>query len=317
MAFNFSDLQQQIQQSINNQWQIISKMKEWWLDPAKDVQYQIYDPNGNLQTITVPNRAKIVNDVPTILQSQMSKTVYVDQVNGDDNNDGSQARPFKTLQKAVTSVPTGGSCEIVLLSDYTLNFDEIVFIYKRSVNLILNGRTLSTSYGDGSVSSFAKKGIFLIIEALLYITVGDGKIVVPKNNTGKPIEPTSYGLINISGISPNANLFIHIGSLKGGNWCEIYSDSLISVHEWSNSRPGFFSVGIYPHYNRTLYLDDVYCSFINAKGAPFSLYAFIRNDNFTGYIKRGSSTISVNDAVVGIIRDSNGVPRNILSNIVL
>ncbi len=49
----------------------------------------------------------------------ITRTLYVDQTAGSDENLGTAASPFKTLQRAIDVTPAGGRCEIWLLSDYT------------------------------------------------------------------------------------------------------------------------------------------------------------------------------------------------------
>lgn len=46
---------------------------------------------------------------------------HVDQINGDDANDGSADAPLKSLKEAENRAPVGGDLRIVLLSDYDLH----------------------------------------------------------------------------------------------------------------------------------------------------------------------------------------------------
>jgi hypothetical protein len=52
---------------------------------------------------------------------ETTRNWYVDQVNGLDTNAGTQAAPFKTVNKAIAATPNSGVCGIVLLSDYILD----------------------------------------------------------------------------------------------------------------------------------------------------------------------------------------------------
>ncbi|KZL17212.1 hypothetical protein PsWM33_05412 [Pseudovibrio sp. WM33] len=56
---------------------------------------------------------KILNIAP-----ELQRTFYVDAVNGDNSNDGSQDAPLRTLRKAADRVPRQGRGHIHLLSDY-------------------------------------------------------------------------------------------------------------------------------------------------------------------------------------------------------
>lgn len=71
MSIDFSQIQQSINRLLLNSSQSISKLKELSIDPARDVQIQYYDQNGNLQTITVPNLMKVLDTVQTNINSYM------------------------------------------------------------------------------------------------------------------------------------------------------------------------------------------------------------------------------------------------------
>lgn len=53
--------------------------------------------------------------VPGTIRSEMHKSVYVDSINGDDNNAGASPQSaMKTIQSAIYSIPHGGFAEILL-----------------------------------------------------------------------------------------------------------------------------------------------------------------------------------------------------------
>jgi hypothetical protein len=74
---------------------------------------------------------------------------------------------------------------------------------------------------------------------------------------------------------------------------------------------------LFPHYNRILNLYGSNSYYVDFQGAVGGIYSVIYNDGFSGYIRRNEVNISVKDAITGIIRDGNGVPRNVISNIIL
>ena len=49
-----------------------------------------------------------------------SRTWYVDQTSGLDTNAGTQAAPFKSFEKAISSTPKSGFCLVLLVGDYEL-----------------------------------------------------------------------------------------------------------------------------------------------------------------------------------------------------
>jgi len=120
MALNLAELQQKADRVIHNADEFVRKWIEFISAPAGNVTLEYYDQNGNLQTVSFPNRNKLVQDFIANAGSVMTKTFYVDQTNGSDSNDGSQNAPFKTLQKAVNSVPVGGKAIIYIVGSYLL-----------------------------------------------------------------------------------------------------------------------------------------------------------------------------------------------------
>lgn len=61
----------------------------------------------------------------------ISRIFYVDSQAGSDENLGTRASPFKTLQRAVDSTPSGGNLDVTLLRDYALD-----------VSVMMKGRRL-------------------------------------------------------------------------------------------------------------------------------------------------------------------------------
>jgi hypothetical protein len=172
---------------------------------------------------------------------------------------------------------------------------------------------------DPGHSAFARRGAFVLQPMSdLTVIIVDGKIILGPNPTGKSLSPYSSGVFQFSEGAMQASLFLNISSVAGGNWAEVNAGCLVSVMEWSAGGGGLFQVGFYPHFNRTLQLNGSDTCFIATKGRVFSIYAVIGNNDNTGYIKRYTSPISLTDptVVIGLVRDSNNVPRNVISNIV-
>ncbi len=55
--------------------------------------------------------------------ASFNTTFYVNAVTGSDNNAGTVAAPFATIQKAVALTPRGGRCLVILASNITLTAD--------------------------------------------------------------------------------------------------------------------------------------------------------------------------------------------------
>lgn len=312
MSIDFSQLQQSVNRLLFNSSQAISKFKELSIDPAKIVQISYYDENGNLQTINVPNINKVINDIQSDINSFMYKTVYVDQVNGNDNNDGAQNRPFKTLQKAFNSVPVGGVVEVTLLSNYNLTAVEILS-YK-TCYLNLNGKTLTTEINPTSPynSNYAGfRGFIELINGHLYINIQSGKIVTPVNDTGKPLTLIENKIIAAYTSSMFNSLFIYIGSNENTPWCEIYSGMLYGVTHWDDARSPIIFFGMFPHYNRIAVVNvDAGARLINVEGAILAMSITVNNNNETGYLRKPDGTnLTIPDVISGLVYDTVSTPN--------
>ena len=62
--------------------------------------------------------------VPDAVRKLSSQSFFVDQVSGDDANDGSASSPIKSVNEAARRTPSMAKCEAILLNDY--NFDDAV-----------------------------------------------------------------------------------------------------------------------------------------------------------------------------------------------
>lgn len=74
--------------------------------------------------------------VPDAVASMMSRKWYVDAQNGDDNNQGTEAQPFKTFAKALKSNASGSSSIINIKNGQVHFFDESA-IYIRGQHISL------------------------------------------------------------------------------------------------------------------------------------------------------------------------------------
>ena len=79
-------------------------------DGTGDMLRQIYDPTGQMRDIfgALASKADLVGgQVPYAQIPHLANnvTLYVDAATGDDANDGTQGKPFKTIQAAINSLP--------------------------------------------------------------------------------------------------------------------------------------------------------------------------------------------------------------------
>lgn len=133
---NLNDAIQYAIRNLKNAGEIVRNLWNLHFNPnPQDVLTEIYDENGNLRQVRIPNVAKWRDVIWRDAQSAMSKTFYVDPINGSDTTgDGSLNAPFKSITKARDSVPSGGFLNVLLLSDYTLS-DESIWISNKFVRI--------------------------------------------------------------------------------------------------------------------------------------------------------------------------------------
>jgi len=92
------------------------------------------------------------SQTPVLIDGQdlMSRTFYVDAINGSDDNLGTSSAPFATLKKAIDSVPIGGYGRILLISDITL--DSPVYVENKIIHIessdSTTNRTITSLFGS-------------------------------------------------------------------------------------------------------------------------------------------------------------------------
>ncbi len=318
-TFDLARFAQRADMNLTNMDEAIRKWVDFVSAPAGNITMQYYDRNGNLQTITFPNRQALVNQLIADAQSVMTKTVYVDQVNGNDGNDGSVNRPFKTLQKAVNSVPVGGSVYINLLSDidYTTSGEGLISIRNRTV--YINGNWKTIRVGWYNVHGY--------MHLLLYFFLVNSKLhffntYIEITDIGLPSNPLYHAWGNkfvlhgteVSYLAPSVitfNWFDRTDNNK--NFITINSPAHLVGH-----------TGGWPAINSSFCIFSI--SSLNVSNNKIQ----IRNGAVLSSIPLGSINIanlqfidengnvkSARDYITNIVRDSNGIPRNIVSNLVL
>ncbi len=95
----------------------------------------------------------------------ISRTFYVSQLTGDDNALGTVDAPMKTLTRAISATPKGGTCEILLRGDYTLESTVIVnnrrVVLRSETGLVTGSKLILKEYLSGetrALGSFQAKG---------------------------------------------------------------------------------------------------------------------------------------------------------------
>jgi len=169
MSINLAEIQQKVDRLLYNIAEQNRKAYQLFYDPnPQDVSLPQLDENGNLVTVSIPNIAKIKKQMWDDVNAAIglwNRTFYVDAVNGDDNNPGTQDAPFKTIKKAVDSVPIGGVGYIRLTdgAEYTVDYDmqirhkiiQIVASYQNRAKLNIK-RGNPFSFGDATYATIHK-----------------------------------------------------------------------------------------------------------------------------------------------------------------
>ncbi len=289
----------------------------------KNVEIVQKDANGNLFTKTIANRGmfkqQLWDDVGGAL-GQFNRTFYVDAVNGDDNNTGASDAPFKTIKKAVDSVPVSGMGKIYFLNDYDFTDGKIpvlqknitLFINKYVINVPVNSSGTYQAL-EGGFQLFANGVINLIFTTTGQLNIGNTGYDSNKNwgGNGKSFINYSHealyyskgrGQINILANQSSVNYIILTqGQLIGPNGgSTAYSGSGfdLSVVQWNCSGSVFV---------------------LNSGNSLQNVVDFLPPINFlwyTGFQDESGNTLNITDKVSGVVKDANGVPRNIISNIV-
>jgi len=244
------------------------------------------------------------------------RTVYVDWYYGDDNNPGTSTQPFKTLQKAIDSAMPSGSITIHVLSNYTL--DNHVRVSNKNVFIIFYGE-LKTTWHTITISGQNYDIIykFSIINSWLTISSDSSnfRIIIPDRPTNNLLAPLNV----LFAIDQNQNGFVNIRIRRSsGNSTDdvvyIGKDSvLFGIHHWSADRPALAAFALdFGHYvGRVKVHSNAYI--LRADNAPCTLY-YVTPD---GTVNENNQLINPATKIAGIVRDTNGIPRNIISNLII
>ncbi|RLC45518.1 MAG: hypothetical protein DRH57_07865 [Candidatus Cloacimonadota bacterium] len=281
------------------------------------------NPSANM--IPVLDGSSVLNlpftQVPIKVNGQdlMSRTFYVDQVNGDDSNDGSESAPFKTLQKAVSSAPAGARVHIYLKSDYeVLDSSESVNIYSKHVFIYLNGYTLRTSIN--SSGSFNRLRLVFSNKAslLVFFLTGNSQIIIDDDgyDPDKPWSGYARKLICCSameypyrlGRSQLCILALHMNT--DVPFLVIKKGVLVGFEGGEgNFAVNGFDVGIVAWNGESKAVIDDALIYMHA---PVNFHWYVQTVEDSN-----GNPVDIKDKIIGIVRDTNDVPRNIVSNVIL
>ena len=250
-------------------------------------QWNVWDARVNSYIANIRNSIK----------KEMAKRIYVDCIYGSDTNDGlSSDKPLKSLGRLFDLyVITGGRYEVILSSgkhimDRRLSISSISIIFKGSNDLenptfVESVETLSNPDASGGFS--LKQNSFIQFDECVLVTSDN--------------EVTNH-----------VNCFFDITFADAGIVIDNYETKDLEEHIILNNNA---LVQVYGG------LGSASICFRNSKAnAVLDTSLLIKNYgtsslNFSGFSEINGKSIS--DLIVGIIRDTNGVPQNTISNKIL
>lgn len=279
------------------------------------------DANGNIVDFTIQNRGKfqqaVWDDMGSAL-GQMERTFHVDSENGADSNDGSENNPFRSLKKACDSVPVGGFGNIKIISDmiFENDFTEI-HLTNKSVYIEIRG-VFNVQYKiKGNIATPC-------LQLKLYNSHITFYIQSNANYAG------SFIVENKVENATHSDSFIIPEKLKGGSsGCSFYilnhidnhtifmldKSILIKLSVWGISSCSEFSLeySSYSNAEGNSFIFKNNSKLVDLSSSNISFSALTTNQE----IDESGNRVELKDLFTGIIRDTNGVPRNIQSNIIL
>ncbi len=248
-----------------------------------DLLNPVYFPNSDL--------VSAINAVP----GMMSKTFYVDAVNGNDSNDGSQAAPFATLKKAIDSAPPGAVCYIYLLDNAPHIVSANIYannkriVITKAAGVVTNPKVIFKSYTvDVGGTVYNSNNHLSLSNSYIYTSYVDFEVEAATDTT-LPYASASRGFHtdNSNALITNSNII--------GNGLSVFS---------SRNTNGAFSLFI--------------CSVIINNGNLIDTnYGTMRFASYSTTYVDSTGAILSPPPITGIIKDTNGTPRNVISNIVL
>jgi len=322
MTINWNEIGQRLNSVLHNYAEFVDKYYQFFTGPAQDIPVEYYDINGNPRQANIPSVAKLRDRFINNVNSAMYKEIYVDAENGSDTNgDGSKSAPFKTIDKAVDSIPSGGLGRIRLRGEFIVSWIHIVnkhiIIAPWNEGFKIKPKIYSTTAGGTNYYEYIGFGIHDMGTLLFNLENNDDThsiIEIPDIPDDKSITPYS-GLIVLYENTGFGSVYFYLRT-RVDNRQPIKVGSravLVSVLEWSYNRPTHFAVNISGHYDGTNRHIMVHSNgnLINVKGSPASIYI----DYNGGFKDENGNAIDPKSKIKGIIKDSNGRPLNVISNL--
>ncbi len=256
---------------------------------------KIYFPSSDL--------VSAINAVPRI----MSKIFYVDAVNGNDDNDGSQSFPFQTIPKAISSIPSGATADIYIKEGQSHVIDSLIYVANKRVRILSWATNLaqdpngsaSTPVATSPVIKFSDDGVTLVGR----ITVDNSALLFGGWDRSVIVEVGSSN-VDVAGVAIG-------GEVPFGGFA---SNSIFGIAHSSVSKAyAMLTDTRFKHLRATTFTVNRADKILFGLGYGTSII----NDSGSTYLDSAGNTLTLAQVISGIIRDANGTPRNVLCNTVL
>jgi len=322
MTINWNEIGQRLNSVLHNYAEFVDKYYQFFTGPAQDVHVEYYDINGNPKQANIPSVAKLRDRFINDVNSVMYKEIYVDAENGSDTSgDGSKSAPFKTIDKAVGSIPSGGLGRIYLrgefIADHIYIENKHIIIGPWNEGFKIKARVYPRTVGGANYYEYIGFGI--VSTGTLFFNLENNNntqaiIEIPDIPNDKPITPLS-GFTVIPEDARFGSIYFYLrNQIDNRQPIRIGSRAiLITVMQWSYNRPTHFAVNISGHYDGTNRHIMVHSNgnLIDVEGSPASIYINYRG----GFKDENGNAIDPKSKIKGIIKDSNGRPLNVISNL--
>jgi len=240
-----------------------------------------------------------------------NQTFYVDQENGDDNNPGAQDTPFQTIEKAANSIPSGGIGVIFLKNGQThyMPSDKDIFILNKTVLFV----AWDFDPDDPTYSTTNPAKIFITKKsdgtASKFILCGTSAIGFGHWGRGIHIEDDPNIPLNDSFIWGHADTTPNNGNILGNRKLSV-AHSVLKLNKCQ-----LINFPDYVTLRKSKIQLDMSDTSHNLMDCGYgSLRLEVNETTITDF---NGNSVNWSDVIAGILKDSNGVPRNFVSNIVL
>jgi len=305
MTINWNEIGQRLNSVLHNYAEFVDKYYQFFTGPAQDVHVEYYDINGNPRQANIPSVAKLRDRFISDVNSVMAKTVYVDAENGSDTSgDGSYGAPFKTIDKVLKSVIPGSAVKIILkpgvytlIDDYFLH-NNAIYLQSYDSNQVDQVVVTHDITSQNFLAGFRLSNSTITVRYLTIKTYdGDSnrlnsstrqygyvRSIFGRANDG------GFGYINFYNVKIELNYGYLVNLSFGGDF---YAINLYATQVKVNDTN-----------SKLVYTERTHYPYV------FSIHASTIKDS-------SGNSLQWKDYLDGIIRDSNGKPLNVLSNISL